>query len=440
MNPNNDLRDFAKYSSLSILGMLAISCYTLADTFFVSKSLGTNGLTALNLAIPAYNFIHGTGLMLGMGGATRFSICKSRGDDDEANVMFTNTLYLAAGFSLFYLLLGLFFSEQLITLLGADQTIFAMGNTYLKVMLLFAPAFILNDIFLCFIRNDGNPQLSTAATVTGSLSNVVLDYVFMFPMGMGIFGAILATGLSPVIGVLIMAPHWLKKSKGFHLTRTGLRAPVVRTNFSLGFPSLLSQVSSGITMIVFNAIILRLTGNTGVAAYGIIANISLVVIAIFNGISQGAQPLISRSYGQRHPQRTRQFLRYAMLQMLAISVLISLAIFCFTEPIAHIFNSENDPQLQQIAVQGLRLYFTSIVFVGFNTVLSTYFTSVEDTLPAHITSLLRGLLLIIPMAFLLAAAAGMTGVWMAFPTTELIAAVLGAALYLRSKPTGERQR
>lgn len=135
---------------------------------------GQTGLAALNLAIPAYNFVHGVGLMLGMGGATRFSICKSRGEENEANIMFTNTVYLCLGFSVIFFLIGLFFADELILLLGADETIFDMAYTYLQTMILFSPAFIFNDLFLCFIRNDGNPQLSSAATVTSSLSNIVL--------------------------------------------------------------------------------------------------------------------------------------------------------------------------------------------------------------------------------------------------------------------------
>ena len=429
MSQNNILRDFAKYSSLSVLGMLAMSCYILADTFFVSQSLGTNGLAALNLAIPAYNFVHGVGLMLGMGGATRFSICKSRGEENEANIMFTNTVYLCLGFSVIFFLIGLFFADELILLLGADETIFDMAYTYLQTMILFSPAFIFNDLFLCFIRNDGNPQLSSAATVTSSLSNIVLDYIFIFPMGMGIFGAVLATGLSPVIGILIMSPHWLKKSKGFRLTRTGLRASVVRSNISLGFPSLLAQVSSGITMVVFNAIILGLSGNTGVAAYGVIANISLVVTAVYTGISQGIQPLVSTAHGQDRPGLIRQYLRYALITLMVLSAALYLLLFLFAGPVALIFNSEGDPRLQQIAEEGLRLYFTGALFAGFNIILSMYFTSVERALPAHITSLLRGFLLILPMAFLLAACWGMTGVWLAFPLTEAVTAALGAGFY-----------
>ena len=433
MDQTYNFREYARYTALSVVGMLALSCYILADTFFVSKSLGTEGLAALNIAIPVYNFIHGTGLMLGMGGATRFSICRSRGARREADEMFTNTLYMAAGFSALFAALGLFFSGELAALLGADEEIFAMSRTYMQVLLLFSPAFILNDIFVCYVRNDGNPQLSMAATAGGSFSNIVLDYVFMFPLGMGIFGAVLATGLAPVIGIAIMSPHWLKASKGFHAVRTGLSAAHVRNNLALGFPSLLAQLSSGIVIIVFNAIILRLTGNTGVAAYGVVANLSLVIAAVYTGIAQGIQPLVSREYGKGNKKAQRSFLTWALYSMAVLSVLLYAGIFLEADPIARIFNSENDLRLQEIAVPGLKLYFTAILFMGYNVILSTYFTSVEKVIPAHVVSLLRGLLLIVPAAFVMAGLWGMTGVWLAFPVTEGITAALGCWMDARRR-------
>lgn len=433
MDQTYNFREYARYTALSVVGMLALSCYILADTFFVSKSLGTEGLAALNIAIPVYNFIHGTGLMLGMGGATRFSICRSRGARREADEMFTNTLYMAAGFSVLFAALGLFFSGELAALLGADEEIFAMSRTYMQVLLLFSPAFILNDIFVCYVRNDGNPQLSMAATAGGSFSNIVLDYVFMFPLGMGIFGAVLATGLAPVIGIAIMSPHWLKASKGFHAVRTGLSAAHVQNNLALGFPSLLAQLSSGIVIIVFNAIILRLTGNTGVAAYGVVANLSLVIAAVYTGIAQGIQPLVSREYGKGNKKAQRSFLTWALYSMAVLSVLLYAGIFLEADPIARIFNSENDLRLQEIAVPGLKLYFTAILFMGYNVILSTYFTSVEKVIPAHVVSLLRGLLLIVPAAFVMAGLWGMTGVWLAFPVTEGITAALGCWMDARRR-------
>lgn len=427
------MQEFMKYTMLSVLGMIAISCYILADTYFVAQSLGTEGLAALNLAIPIYNFIHGTGLMLGMGGATRFSICKSRGEEGEANAAYMNTLYLSALFSVFFLLVGIFLSGPLTLLLGADHRVFEMSNTYLKVLLLFAPAFILNDVFLCFVRNDGNPKLSMIATSAGSFSNIILDYVFMFPLGMGILGAVLATGLAPVIGIAVMLPHLRRKTKGFHLVKTGLQPGHIKWNLSLGFPSLLAQVSSGIVMIVFNSLILRLNGNTGVAAYGVIANISLVITAIYTGIAQGIQPLVSREYGKKEMRTGQKFLRYSMVCMLALSAVLYLVIFLFADPIAQVFNSERNQELHKIAVSGLKLYFTSVVFTGYNIIISMYFTSVEKVMPAHIISLLRGFFVIIPAAFGGALLWGMTGVWMALPVTELIVAVLGVLFYVRCK-------
>lgn len=424
MSQSTPLREFVRYSALSSCGMIAVSCYILADTFFVAQGLGTAGLAALNLAIPIYNFIHGTGLMLGMGGATKYSIHQSRGDPGGASRMFTGMLLLSVLFSIPFLLLGLFCSHGITVLLGADQAVFEMTRTYLQVLLLFAPATLVNDVLLCFVRNDGDPRLSMLATAAGSLANIVLDYIFIFPMGMGIFGAVLATGMSPVLGILILLPHCIRKKGDLRLV-PGPTASAL----SLGLPSLLAQLSSAVVMIAFNSIILGLEGNTGVAAYGVIANISLVVTAVYTGISQGIQPLVSTAHGQDRPGLIRQYLRYALITLLVLSAALYLLLFLFAGPVALIFNSEGDPRLQQIAEEGLRLYFTGALFAGFNIILSMYFTSVERALPAHITSLLRGFLLILPMAFLLAACWGMTGVWLAFPLTEAVTAALGAGFY-----------
>ena len=429
MEQQTGFREFFRYTALSVLGTLGVSCYILADTFFVSKGLGANGLTALNLAIPVYNFIHGTGLMLGMGGATRFCVCKSRQRREKVNQIYTNTLYLGALFSAVFVLIGLFFGKRLSLLLGADKNVLDMTATYLKWLLLFSPAFILNDILLCFVRNDDNPRLAMTAMIIGSFSNIILDYIFIFPMKMGIFGAIFATGLSPIISIISMLSHWIKRKNTFHVCRTKVKTHIVRQELALGFPSLIAQLSSGIVMITFNAIILKLEGNTGVAAYGIIANISLVVVAIYTGIAQGVQPLISHFYGKSIDRQVRTLMRYSVQTMLVISLFIYIIIFVFAQPIASVFNSENNLELQQIAVTGLKIYFTSSAFVGYNIILAIFFTSVEIALPAHILSVLRGLVLIIPMAFLLSAIGGMMGIWLTYPITEALVAVLGYVIY-----------
>lgn len=263
------------------MGMIGLSCYILADTFFVSMGLGTNGLAALNLAIPVYSFIHGSGLMIGMGGGTKYSIRKSQQDHKAANRTFTNAVYLAALFAVLFVLAGLFLPGTIASLFGAEGDVLDMSKTYLQVILLFAPAFLMNNVLLCFVRNDGAPQLSMAAMIGGSLSNIVLDWVFIFPCQMGIFGAAFATGLAPVISMLVLSPHFIQKKNGFRFTKCRVEGKFAAGILSSGVPSLVTEVSSGVVIIVFNAIIMSLEGNVGVAAYGVIANLSLVVIAVY---------------------------------------------------------------------------------------------------------------------------------------------------------------
>ncbi len=433
MNSHSKFAEFMKYSAFNIMGMLGLSCYILADTYFVSKGLGTKGLTALNLAIPVYSFIHGSGLMLGMGGATRYSVFRERKAGQGVDGIFMNTVYLSVAISMLFLLTGVFFSDGLTVLLGADAEVEVMTKTYLKVILLFAPAFMMNDVLVCFVRNDKNPRLSMISMLVGSLCNIVLDYVFIFPLGMGILGAVLATGAAPVISMLLLSLHWKKKKNGIHFKWQKPELSDMFSGIPLGFPSLVAEVSSGIVMIVYNIILLKIAQNTGVAAYGVVANLSLVVMAVYTGLAQGMQPVISSDFGRRDAKSIRKVVRYGMTVMLILSAVIYLTMCGFASEIAGIFNSGNDAGLQSMAVQGIRLYFTAVPFAGFNIVIAAVFTSTQKVIPAHLISLLRGFILIIPLAVLLSRLWGIYGIWLTFPVTEGIAAVLGIVIYMKKK-------
>ncbi len=424
--------EYVKYASLNILGMLGLSCYILADTYFVAKGLGSDGLAALNLAIPVYSLIHGTGLMMAMGGATRFSILKSQKSGRERSQVFSQTVILASGFALLFVLAGIFGADWITNLLGADKAVYDMCRTYLKVLLLFSPAFLANDLLLCFVRNDGNPQFAMAAMLGGSFSNIILDYIFIFPFGMGIFGAVFATGLAPLISIGIQSVFFIQRKNTFHMVKTGIALRKGVQIMAGGAPSLVAELSSGIVIVIFNTIMLSLKGNTGVAAYGVIANLSLVVISVFTGIAQGIQPMISRYYGAGETGRISSVFRYAVATVVVLSVLIYAGMFWKADFVVSLFNSEGKEQLQKIAVEGLRLYFTAIVFAGFNIVTAIYFTSIDRARPGNAVSILRGFVLIVPLAFMLSEFFGMTGLWLTFPVTECLTAVLAGGLYFRS--------
>ena len=195
----------------------------------------------------------------------------------------------------------------------------------------------------------------------------------------------------------------------------------------------MTEIASGVVVIVFNMIILRLMGNLGVAAYGVVTNLSMIVLSIFTGIAQGIQPLISKASGHQQKEGIRLVLRYALISLAVLSCVIYLCIFCFADPITSLFNTEQNLQLQEIAVNGLKLYFTAVFFAGLNTVLSTFFAAMGKALPAQIISLCRGIFFIIPLAFLMSSLWGITGVWLAFPVTEGCVAIAACVMKWKMK-------
>lgn len=418
------LKKFIRYSVNNIFGMMAISLYILADTFFIARGVGTLGLTALNIAIPAFSFIQGSGLMFGIGAATKYSILKAQGQEKEANKIFS--LAVISGFiiSLFFVFLSITASKYLVKILGADESIFDITVTYLRVILCFAPAFITNSIFLCFVRNDHAPALAMIAMVIGSFSNIILDCIFVFPLNMGMFGAALATGCAPVIGLCILSLHKLRGKNNFKLVKYKLDFIKIFGILKLGLPSLITELASGVVIIVFNILILGISGNIGVAAYGIIANISMVVTAIYTGISQAIQPLLSNCYGLKDTSGMKKIFKYALVLMLALSLGIYVILYFYASDIAFIFNKENDNVLQTMAVEGLKVYFTAIPFLGFNIIISIVFISMEKAVPAQIISLCRGFFILVPSAVILSKVFLMLGVWLSLLFCECVVAII----------------
>ena len=418
------LKKFTRYSVSNIFGMMAISVYILADTFFIARGVGTLGLTALNIAIPAFSFIQGSGLMFGIGAATKYSILKAQGQEKEANKIFS--LAVISGFiiSLFFVFLSITASKYLVKILGADESIFDITVTYLRVILCFAPAFITNSIFLCFVRNDHAPALAMIAMVIGSFSNIILDYIFVFPLNMGMFGAALATGCAPVIGLCILSLHKLRGKNNFKLVKYKLDFIKIFGILKLGLPSLITEMANGVVIIVFNILILGISGNIGVAAYGIIANISMVVTAIYTGIAQAIQPLLSNCYGLKDTSGMKKIFKYALVLMLALSLGIYVILYFYASDIAFIFNKENDNILQTMAVEGLKVYFTATPFLGFNIIISIVFISMEKAVPAQIISLCRGFFILVPLAVILSKVFLMLGVWLSLLFCECVVAII----------------
>lgn len=411
---------FAKYVSQNVLGMIGISLYILADTFFISQAVGADGITALNLVLPVYNLIFAVGAMFGVGSAIRYAVAKSRGDGDDADCYFFNALFWGTVAGIIFMIPGIFAADKVVALLGGDARIVAVGAPYTRIFMLFSPCFIWNSVCNAFVRNDGAPGTAMAATLLSSLFNIVMDYVLMFPLGLGMEGAALATACSPVVGVLICGIHLRGKSCGVVFRPQKPSAGRLAYACQVGVSAFVGEISSGVITVAFNMMILRLAGNIGVAAYGVVANTSLVAVSVFNGVSQGSQPLLSEFYGNGERDNVRRVLRMGVVTALAFAVLIVCGVFLGADGIVAVFNSEGDAQLAAYAQRGLRLYFTGFLFAGVNIVGTGVLSATEEARWAFVTSVLRGFVAILIAVFALAALFGMDGVWMAFPAAEAV--------------------
>ena len=379
----NLTKQFFKYVSQNIFGLIGTSCYILAATYFIAQVAGTDGVTLLNLCLPMYNLIFAFGSMIGLGAATRYAIP--------------------------FMLAGAFCPGTLLQLMGGDADIVALGLNYTRIFLLFTPFFMCNYILSAFVRNDGDPSLAMVATLSGSLFNVVFDYIFIFPLELGLHGAALATAISPVLSIAICSRHFFQKSNTLTFVR---QAPSAR---------LLVQSSQ-----------LGISGFVGVAAYGVVANFALVATAIFNGVAQGAQPLISQCYGKNEMTGAKKLLLLGCGTALALAAVLYGAVFGFTNTFVALFNSENSALMAEYAHSGMRIYFLGYFFAGCNIVAAGYLGAVNRPTEATITSVSRGVAAIVTCSLILSALFGMNGVWSAFPAAEAI--TLALTVFLLKRP------
>lgn len=429
---------FAKYVFLNILAMLGSSCYIVADTFFVANGVGADGLTALNLAISVFSYQQSVGLLLAIGSGTRYGICLSRGEADRGNTVFSSALIFGICIGVLIVIMGNLFVFPLSAALGAKGEILDMTAEYLRVILSCAPFYISNHILVAFVRNDHNPKLAAVALLVSNASNVILDYVFIYPFGWSMFGAAAATGLAPIISLCVLSLHFIQKKNRFRFTGpravgTVRKAAALFADFCrLGISSMVNELSVGIVLMVFNFLFLGLGGNTAVAAYGIVANVALFAVAIFTGIAQGIQPLVSEYYGKGISEQLKIIRKDTVVTAVSLAAVLILAAFLFTEQIVGAFNEDGDPFLQSIAEEGLRIYFLSCFFAGVNIALTGYFSAMEQAEKGFLISLLRGLAVIAPMAFGLSKLWGMTGVWLAVPVTEAVTFIAALILMKRS--------
>lgn len=424
----------------TLLGMLAAVSYTIADGIFVGQGVGSEALAAINIAAPLFLVSSGLALMFGFGGSVTASIHLANGREKTAKIVMTQAMAAAALAQILMTALALAFPEQTLRLFGCSDTLMPYAKDYLFG---YVPFLVFNGLMITaefFVRLDGSPKFAMAASITASGINVFLDWLFIFPMKMGIFGAAIATGIGCVIGMIMLVVYLSRPSHNLHfvrfkLTRTGIGLTLRNIGYMcrLGLSSLISELSVAFLMMCGNFVFIGLCGDPGVAAFSVVCYLFPVVFMVNNSMGQAAQPIISYNYGLQRSDRTRLALNVSMRTALIYGVVIVLVSLLGAEWVVRMFLSPED-QAYPLAVSGLRLFSAGFIPFAVNVIAMSYFQSIERPKAATAITILRSFVFMGAAFLILPRLLGLKGAWLAVPVSEILTMLV--VLLLLRRPSG----
>lgn len=422
----------------TLLGMVASALFIIVDGIFVGRGVGSDALAAVNIVAPLSMITAGLALMFGTGGGILASINLSRGKVKVANINVTQSFLVATLVSLALTLLVVLFPYQMATLLGSDASLLELAVEYLFWFALSIP-FMVFTIALPFFVRLTNPNYTMWALLIATFINIVLDYIFIFEFGWGLFGAAIATGIGEAVGALMLLYYLLRSSNLIHFERIKMSAKsiklTVRNTYymvKLGFSALLSELTIAVMAITGNYVFMDYLGTSGVAAFSITCYLFPIIFMVFNATVQSVQPIISFNYGCGQLERSGKAFRMALLVAASIGVFIALLSLIFSEGIVSLFVPDRTEQTWQYATQGLPLFAVDYLFFAINIVTIGYYTAVEKIKRAMLITVLRGILPVLSF-FTLPLWLSVSGIWLAVAAGDVVTTVFVVFLALKDK-------
>ncbi|WP_289758314.1 MATE family efflux transporter [uncultured Duncaniella sp.] len=420
---------FRIYLVPTLLGMLSLCAVTATDGIFVGRGCGSDALAAVNICISPTMVMMGIGLMLGVGASVVSSVHLANNNIKAARLNITQSLFVATIIVCAFLALTLTSVSATGCLLGSSENLLPLVRDYMPWIFATCLFQVWCAIGLFVVRLDGSPRYAMWCNVLPGLLNVILDYVFIFPLGMGVRGAALATFLSCMVGggmvmaYLVWFATTLKIIK-IKISRKSLMLTIRNIGYQcrIGISALLGEATMGVLMLMGNLMFMRYMGDNGVGAFSIACYYCPFVFMIGNAIAQSAQPIISYNYGLDERIRVVATERLAIITAIACGVLVTLAFNLFPDLMVGLF-LDRYTEAAEIAVAGFPLYSRAFIFFIFNLTAIGYFQSVEKVLPSIVFALLRGILFLIPSFIILPAILGNNGIWLALAASEILTSV-----------------
>lgn len=415
----------------AIISMLVNSVYNIVDQIFIGQGIGYLGNAATTIAFPIVTIILALSTLLGAGGSAYAAIKLGEKREEEAEKTLGTVFVLTLIASAAVMLLGFVFLDPMLKVFGATANTLEYARQYTSIILIGTPFSMLSVVLSNMARTDGNPSLSMYAILVGAVLNTILDPIYIFILHWGVRGAAVATITSQIISTVVLVLYFAKKGKNMRLHKGSIRlsAEICEKALPLGISSGITQVASTILQVVMNNSLVyygnqtAAGGDVALSAMGIVNKISMILVSICIGIGIGSQPILGFNKGAGQLKRVRKTYLWAVSAATVVSVIGWLSCQIFPGPILSMFGTQ-DVEFTKFAIRCLEVYMLGIFTAGFQVVSTSYFQSTGQPFKASVLSMLRQLLLLIPLILILPLSMGLEGILYAGPLADIGSALI----------------
>ncbi len=428
---DNILTLFIRYSLYSVMGLLAISTTVIIDGFFVGNYVGDIGIAAINITYPLVALLFAFSFMFTSSSSAVCGEAIGQGNIEKASNIFSRSITLFSILSIILCIVTYIASTWILSLMETSDNLKVMAIEYLGIILLFYPILMCGLMLESFVRIDNHPGLAFLSLVLTSITNILLDYVFVVILKQGILGAAFATGISYVVYFIVLITYFFRKS-------TKLKFKITLDNYSVvfkdslnGISEFLNESSAGIVTFIFNIVMLNYFGDSGVSAFAIVSYMLTISLMINAGISIGVQPLISTNYGANKKDRIIKLLWCAIISSTIIGILLAIFTLFNRDFLISIFLTENN-LTYDITYEFLLYFWPVSIFNGINITVTAYFTALQKPKESGLISILRSLILPIVLISTLPFFIGEKGIFISTTLAEILTVTITLMLLFYS--------
>lgn len=413
-----------KFSVPAIIGMLVSALYNIVDRIFVGNGVGPLAITGIALTFPIMTIIMGFGMLIGIGATALISIKLGQQKRTEAEGILGNAFILLIIMSAVLTIIGLVFSTPILNFFGAKGQVFIYAKQYITIILIGTASQTLSFGLNNIIRADGKPMIAMSTMLIGAIINTILNPIFIFGFHMGIRGSALATIISQTISAIWVLSYFFTGQSMLKILSKNLKLKkeYILGILSIGMSPFAMQVAASIITIMLNDMLLKYGGDVAVGAMGIINVVTMLILMPIFGINQGVQPIIGFNYGAQKFNRVKKALKIAVLAATIISTTGFILIQLFPTQIISVFSS-SDKNFISVGAHGIKIYLIMLPIIGFQIVSANYFQATGKSRISMFLSLIRQVIILIPLIYILPKLYKLNGLWYAGPTSDFLASV-----------------